>query len=114
MADEPTNGAQRAVGIGELQRTVERNHKDSMAVLDKLALRMDRYLLREVYVAQYEALLDMVKRIDKDADDDRKTARAAEAANRQNSRLAVLTALATLAAGIALAVFNAFVHTGGH
>jgi glucokinase len=114
VADETSNELQRAVGIGELQRTVERNHKDLVVALEVLGQRMERYVLEKVYVAQYEALADKVKRIDEDAEEDRKTARAAEASNHQTSRMAFLTSLGAFLGALALAALTGWLRTGGH
>src|SRR5262249_13640728 len=120
LTDEPSNA--------ELQRQIDRNHKDFMAALDALGQRMERYVLEQVYRAEMKLMLERLDstrawcaRLEEAAEEDRatvkkdrETARAEEAANRRTARNGIYAALGTFVAALALAAFSAWIKVGGH
>ncbi|MDB5910994.1 MAG: hypothetical protein JWP34_5111 [Massilia sp.] len=90
--------------------------------------QFERYVLAAVYEAdkrtaqaveraQDERIRrqdELIKRVEEEAESDRKTARAAEAAAKQTSRMAILTAIGTFLAALTLEALNTWLKTGGH
>ncbi len=105
MGEEPSNG--------ELARAIERNHTEFREdILDlkaalaanaqAMAAQMERFVLREVYDTQRQALEARVRALEAQAD-----------ANRAHARTAVYTAIAAVVGAIAGADIQALLYHGG-
>lgn len=95
MSDEP--------GIGELARSIDAFRRDTRDDLQQINIRLDQFVLREVYASDRASLELRLGRMEREAE-----------AQRSATRTAIYGALASIVASIVVGIVLALITKGGH